>query len=69
MGRASSAAFTHAEEIAALLDAVLIDEYPGVGALIDELHRRRRRDGVFVQHQRLHWPKLVHHDGKRPLPG
>jgi FMN phosphatase YigB (HAD superfamily) len=58
-----------AEEIAALLDAVILDEYPGVGALIDELHRAGVATACLSNTNHIHWPKLVHRDGEQPLPG
>jgi len=58
-----------AEEITALHDAVLIGEYPGVGALIDDLHRAGVATACLSNTSSPHWVKMLHHDGVDPLPG
>jgi len=58
-----------AEEIAALLEAVIIDEYAGVDAIVDELHRDGVSTACLSNTSDTHWAKLVHHDGEAPLPG
>ncbi|HMI88149.1 MAG TPA: HAD-IA family hydrolase, partial [Polyangiaceae bacterium] len=58
-----------ADELATLHDAVLIEEYPGVAILIDELHRAGIATACLSNTNELHWPKLVHHDGARVMPG
>ena len=58
-----------ATEIAALHEAVIIDEYAGVGAIVDELHRAGVATACLSNTSDTHWVKLVHHDGQAPLPG
>ncbi len=58
-----------AEEIAALHDAVIAEEYPGIGVLIDDLHRAGVATACLSNTSETHWVKLVHHDGARALPG
>jgi FMN phosphatase YigB (HAD superfamily) len=57
------------EELAALHEAVIIEEYPGVSAIIDELHRAGVATACLSNTNDTHWPKLVHRDGERTLPG
>jgi FMN phosphatase YigB (HAD superfamily) len=47
------------QEIAAIHDAVLIDEYPGIDALIDELHRGGVTTACLSNTNDAHWAKLV----------
>ncbi|HMJ54971.1 MAG TPA: HAD-IA family hydrolase [Polyangiaceae bacterium] len=79
-GELSTEAWTHAmetalggfyvgEEIAALHDAVILEEYPGIGVLIDDLHRAGVATACLSNTNETHWAKLVHHDGARTLPG
>jgi putative hydrolase of the HAD superfamily len=58
-----------AEEIARLHDAVIIEEYPGIGVLIDDLHRAGVATACLSNTSETHWAKLVHHDGARALQG
>jgi putative hydrolase of the HAD superfamily len=58
-----------AEEIAALHDAVILEEYPGIGALIDDLHRAGVATACLSNTSGPHWTRLLHHDGTRALPG
>jgi glucose-1-phosphatase len=57
------------EEIAALHEAVLVEEYAGVGAVIDDLHRAGIATACLSNTSEMHWAKMLHHDGKRALPG
>jgi glucose-1-phosphatase len=57
------------EEIVALHDAVIVEEYPGIGALIDDLHRAGVATACLSNTSGPHWARLVHHDGTRALPG
>jgi glucose-1-phosphatase len=57
------------EEIAALHEAVIIEEYPGVSAIIDELHRAGVATACLSNTNDTHWSKLLHRDGERMLPG
>ena len=68
MGRVLGGLYS-AEEIAALHDAVIIEEYPGVGALIDDLHRAGVATACLSNTSEPHWVKLLHHDGTQPLAG
>jgi putative hydrolase of the HAD superfamily len=56
-------------EIAALLDAVIVDEYAGIDTLIDDLHRAGIATACLSNTNAAHWPILVHRDGNEPLPG
>ncbi|MET0592076.1 MAG: HAD-IA family hydrolase [Polyangiaceae bacterium] len=58
-----------AEEITALHDAVLVEEYAGVGALIDDLHRAGVATACLSNTNAVHWATMLHHDGSAPLPG
>jgi putative hydrolase of the HAD superfamily len=58
-----------AEEITALHDAVLVEEFPGVHALIGELHAAGIATACLSNTNEPHWHKLVHHDGEKPLSG
>lgn len=44
-------------------------EYPGIGALIDELHARDLETACLSNTTHTHWVRLLHADGDRPLPG
>jgi glucose-1-phosphatase len=68
IGKALGGLYT-AEEITALHDAVILEEYPGVGALIDDLHRAGIVTACLSNTSAPHWAKLLHHDGARPLTG
>jgi FMN phosphatase YigB (HAD superfamily) len=57
------------EEIAALHDAVIVEEYAGIGALIDDLHRAGVATACLSNTSNPHWMKMLHHDGQNPLPG
>ena len=57
------------EEIVALHEAVIIEEYTGIDAIIDELHRAGVATACLSNTNDTHWAKLVHHDGEKPLPG
>jgi glucose-1-phosphatase len=57
------------EEIARLHDTVIIEEYPGVSAIIDELHRAGVTTACLSNTNDRHWPKLVHREGEKLLPG
>lgn len=56
-------------EITAFHDAVIYEEYPGIGLLIDDLHRAGVATACLSNTNDAHWVKLVHHDGVRSLPG
>jgi FMN phosphatase YigB (HAD superfamily) len=58
-----------AEELTALHDAVLVEEYAGVGAVIDELHRAGIETACLSNTNAAHWATLMHHDGARSLVG
>src|SRR5205085_2176142 len=45
------------------------DEYPGIGALIDELHARDVETACLSNTTDTHWVRLLHADGGGPLPG
>jgi putative hydrolase of the HAD superfamily len=57
------------EEINALHDSVIIDEYPGVGDVIDDLHRAGVATACLSNTSAPHWKTMLHHDGTAPLPG
>jgi putative hydrolase of the HAD superfamily len=56
-------------EIRAIHQAALIDEYLGVGALIDDLHRAGITTACLSNTNDAHWAALLHHDGGHPRPG
>lgn len=58
-----------AQEITALHDAVLVEEYQGVGAVIDELHRAGVDTACLSNTNAAHWTVMMHHDGSRDLDG
>lgn len=58
-----------AQEIAALHDAVLVEEYAGVEAVIDDLHRAGIATACLSNTSEKHWVTMLHHDGTRALPG
>jgi len=68
MGKALGGLYA-AEEIALLHDAVIIEEYPGIAALIDDLHRAGVATACLSNTNETHWAKLVHRDGARELEG
>jgi glucose-1-phosphatase len=45
------------------------EEYPGIGALIDELHRRGVETACLSNTYHPHWLRLLHADAGQPLPG
>ena len=68
LGAALGGLYTR-EEIAALHDAVLVEEYEGVGALIDDLHRAGIATACLSNTNAVHWATMLHHDGTAPLAG
>jgi putative hydrolase of the HAD superfamily len=56
-------------EIRALHEAIMIDEYPGVGALIDDLHRAGITTACLSNTNEAHWAAILHRDGEHPRPG
>jgi glucose-1-phosphatase len=56
-------------EISLLHEAVIIEEYAGVNAIVDELHRAGVHTACLSNTNDTHWAKLVHRDGEMPLPG
>jgi putative hydrolase of the HAD superfamily len=68
VGRALGGLYTPAE-IKALHDAIIIDEYPGVATLIDDLHRADIATACLSNTNDAHWAALLHHDGAKALPG
>jgi glucose-1-phosphatase len=56
-------------EITALHEVVIIEEYPGIGALIDDLHRAGVATACLSNTNDAHWATLLHSDGVQPLPG
>jgi FMN phosphatase YigB (HAD superfamily) len=68
MGKALGGLYT-AAELAALHAAVLVEEYPGVAALIDDLHRAGIATACLSNTNEAHWMALLHHDGVQALTG
>ena len=68
MSRALSGLYS-TEEITALHDAVIVGEYPGIGDLIDDLHRAGVATACLSNTSEPHWTKLLHHDGAQSLVG
>jgi FMN phosphatase YigB (HAD superfamily) len=58
-----------AQEIAALHEAVLVEEYAGIGAVIDEIHRAGVATACLSNTSARHWATMLHYDGTRALPG
>jgi putative hydrolase of the HAD superfamily len=58
-----------AQEITALHEAVLIEEYAGVAGLIDELHRAGIDTACLSNTNAAHWAIMMHLDGAGPLDG
>jgi FMN phosphatase YigB (HAD superfamily) len=68
LGAALGGLYTR-EEIAALHDAVLVEEYAGVRALIDDLHRAGVATACLSNTNAVHWATMLHLDGTEPLAG
>ena len=68
VGRALGGLYTPAE-VRAIHDAVLIDEYPGITPLIDDLHRTGIATACLSNTNDAHWAVMMHHDGNSPMPG
>ncbi len=49
------------EQFQAIHEAWILEEYPGVGTLIDDLHSRGVATGVLSNTNASHWRQLVHH--------
>jgi glucose-1-phosphatase len=45
------------------------EEYPGIAALIDELHAHHIVTACLSNTTHSHWIRLLHQDGGQPLPG
>src|SRR6266542_1574079 len=58
-----------AEELKAIHHAWLVDEYPGVGGVIDELHEVGLHTACLSNTNHAHWVRMVHHDGTCALAG
>jgi glucose-1-phosphatase len=58
-----------AEELKAIHQAWLVEEYPGVVALIDALNRADVHTACLSNTNHAHWVRMLHHDGNGPLAG
>jgi putative hydrolase of the HAD superfamily len=58
-----------ADELKRIHHAILLDEYPGVGQLVDELHAAGVPTACLSNTNHSHWVRLVHRDGAQALPG
>jgi len=68
LGIAMSGLYTK-EELSAIHAAVTIEEYPGVGEVIEKLHRASVATACLSNTDHDHWAHLIHHDGVQPLAG
>lgn len=67
----ATAGLYSAEEFRAIHEAWILDEYPGVAGLIDDLHAAGVQTGVLSNTNALHWRQLTsgpHGPAKFPTP-
>jgi glucose-1-phosphatase len=58
------------EELINIHDAIILsDEYPGVGAVIDDVHRAGIATACLSNTDHGHWVRVVHRDGDHALAG
>ncbi|HEX9296110.1 MAG TPA: HAD-IA family hydrolase, partial [Polyangiaceae bacterium] len=58
-----------AEELKTIHHAWLVEEYPGVVAVIDGLHEAGLHTACLSNTNHAHWTRMLHHDGTGPLAG
>jgi glucose-1-phosphatase len=68
VGTALGSLYTR-DELMAIHNAVIMDEYADVESVVDDLHRAGLATACLSNTDPVHWTRLIHHDGHRPLPG
>jgi FMN phosphatase YigB (HAD superfamily) len=58
-----------AEELKAIHQGWLVEEYPGVVVLIDALNQADVHTACLSNTNHAHWVRMLHHDGNGPLAG